>query len=255
MGRPNVGKSSIINALIDEDRNIVTDIAGTTRDSIHTRYTKFGHDFILTDTAGIRKKGKVHEDVEFYSVMRSIRSIEMADVCLLILDATLGMEAQDLNIFYLALRNKKGIVIMVNKWDLLEKETNTMKQYTNAILEKTAPFTDIPIIFTSAITKQRVLKAFEEAQHVYDNRKKRLKTSELNELLLPEIEAYPPPAVKGKYIKIKYITQLPTPTPTFVFFANLPQYIKDPYKRFLENKIRENFDFIGVPINIVIRQK
>mgnify|MGYP000970673607 CR=1 FL=1 len=255
VGRPNVGKSSIINALIDEDRNIVTDIAGTTRDSIHTRYTKFGHDFILTDTAGIRKKGKVHEDVEFYSVMRSIRSIEMADVCLLILDATLGMEAQDLNIFYLALRNKKGIVIMVNKWDLLEKETNTMKQYTNAILEKTAPFTDIPIIFTSAITKQRVLKAFEEAQHVYDNRKKRLKTSELNELLLPEIEAYPPPAVKGKYIKIKYITQLPTPTPTFVFFANLPQYIKDPYKRFLENKIRENFDFIGVPINIVIRQK
>lgn len=255
VGRPNVGKSSIINALIDEDRNIVTDIAGTTRDSVHTRYTKFGHDFILTDTAGIRKKGKVHEDVEFYSVMRSIRSIEMADVCLLILDATLGMEAQDLNIFYLALRNKKGIVIMVNKWDLLEKETNTMKQYTNAILEKTAPFTDIPIIFTSAITKQRVLKAFEEAQHVYDNRKKRLKTSELNELLLPEIEAYPPPAVKGKYIKIKYITQLPTPTPTFVFFANLPQYIKDPYKRFLENKIRENFDFTGVPINIVIRQK
>ena len=253
VGRPNVGKSSIINALIDEDRNIVTDIAGTTRDSVHTRYTKFGHDFILTDTAGIRKKGKVHEDVEFYSVMRSIRSIEMADVCLLILDATLGMEAQDLNIFYLALRNKKGIVIMVNKWDLLEKETNTMKQYTNAILEKTAPFTDIPIIFTSAITKQRVLKAFEEAQHVYDNRKKRLKTSELNELLLPEIEAYP--AVKGKYIKIKYITQLPTPTPTFVFFANLPQYIKDPYKRFLENKIRENFDFTGVPINIVIRQK
>lgn len=255
VGRPNVGKSSIINALIDEDRNIVTDIAGTTRDSIHTRYTKFGHDFILTDTAGIRKKGKVHEDVEFYSVMRSIRSIEMADVCIIILDATLGMEAQDLNIFYLALRNKKGVVIMVNKWDLLEKETNTMKQYTNAILEKTAPFTDIPIIFTSAITKQRVLKAFEEAQHVYDNRKKRLKTSELNELLLPEIEAYPPPAVKGKYIKIKYITQLPTPTPTFVFFANLPQYIKDPYKRFLENKIRENFDFIGVPINIVIRQK
>lgn len=255
VGRPNVGKSSIINALIDKDRNIVTDIAGTTRDSVHTRYTKFGHDFILTDTAGIRKKGKVHEDVEFYSVMRSIRSIEMADVCLLILDATLGMEAQDLNIFYLALRNKKGIVIMVNKWDLLEKETNTMKQYTNAILEKTAPFTDIPIIFTSAITKQRVLKAFEEAQHVYDNRKKRLKTSELNELLLPEIEAYPPPAVKGKYIKIKYITQLPTPTPTFVFFANLPQYIKDPYKRFLENKIRENFDFTGVPINIVIRQK
>jgi GTPase len=255
VGRPNVGKSSIINALIDEDRNIVTDIAGTTRDSIHTRYTKFGHDFILTDTAGIRKKGKVHEDVEFYSVMRSIRSIELADVCIIILDATLGMEAQDLNIFYLALRNKKGVVIMVNKWDLLEKETNTMKQYTNAILEKTAPFTDIPIIFTSAITKQRVLKAFEEAQHVYDNRKKRLKTSELNELLLPEIEAYPPPAVKGKYIKIKYITQLPTPTPTFVFFANLPQYIKDPYKRFLENKIRENFDFIGVPINIVIRQK
>jgi GTPase len=255
VGRPNVGKSSIINALIDEDRNIVTNIAGTTRDSIHTRYTKFGHDFILTDTAGIRKKGKVHEDVEFYSVMRSIRSIELADVCIIILDATLGMEAQDLNIFYLALRNKKGVVIMVNKWDLLEKETNTMKQYTNAILEKTAPFTDIPIIFTSAITKQRVLKAFEEAQHVYDNRKKRLKTSELNELLLPEIEAYPPPAVKGKYIKIKYITQLPTPTPTFVFFANLPQYIKDPYKRFLENKIRENFDFIGVPINIVIRQK
>jgi GTPase len=255
IGRPNVGKSSIINALIDEERNIVTNIAGTTRDSIHTRYTKFGHDFILTDTAGIRKKGKVHEDVEFYSVMRSIRAIEMADVCIIILDATLGMEAQDLNIFYLALRNKKGVVIMVNKWDLLEKETNTMKEYTNSILERTAPFTDIPIIFTSAISKQRVLKAFEEAQHVYDNRSKRLKTSELNELLLPEIEAYPPPSVKGKYIKIKYITQLPTPTPTFVFFANLPQYIRDPYKRFLENKIRENFDFKGVPINIVIRQK
>lgn len=255
VGRPNVGKSSIINTLIEEDRNIVTDIAGTTRDSTNTRYTKFGLDFILTDTAGIRKKGKVHEDIEFYSVMRSIRTIEMADVCLLLLDATLGMEAQDLNIFQLILRNKKGVVILVNKWDLFEKDNNTLKKYRETLLERVAPFTDVPIIFTSAITKQRVLKAFEEAKHVYDNRRQKVKTSELNEVMLEAIEAYPPPATKGKYIKIKYVTQLPTPTPTFCFFANLPQYVKDPYKRFLENKIREHFDLTGVPINIVIRQK
>jgi GTP-binding protein len=255
IGRPNVGKSSIINALTDEKRHIVTDIAGTTRDAIHTRYTKFGHDFILTDTAGIRRKGKVNEDLEFYSVMRSIRSIELSDVCLIILDATRGLEAQDVNIFQLALKNKKGIVILVNKWDLVEKDHTSTKTFTETIKDKIAPFTDVPIIFTSAVTKQRLLKAFETAMRVYENRKSKIKTSILNDVLLQAIEAYPPPAWKGKYIKIKYVTQLPTPTPTFVFFANLPQYIRDPYKRYLENKIRENFDFEGVPITVVFRAK
>ncbi len=255
IGRPNVGKSSLINALTEVDRHIVTDIAGTTRDSINTRYTKFGYDFILSDTAGLRKKGKVHEDLEFYSVMRSVRSIELSDVCLLLIDATRGIEAQDINIFNICLKNKKGIVILVNKWDLVEKDTKTTKIFTEAIKERIAPFTDVPIIFTSALTKQRLLKAFETAMNVYENRKKKVKTSQLNDILLPTIENFPPPSNKGKFVKIKYITQLPTPTPTFAFYANLPQYIKDPYKRFLENKIRENFDFEGVPITIVFRNK
>ena len=255
IGRPNVGKSSLINALTEVDRHIVTDIAGTTRDSINTRYTKFGYDFILSDTAGLRKKGKVHEDLEFYSVMRSVRSIELSDVCLLLIDATRGIEAQDINIFNICLKNKKGIVILVNKWDLVEKDTKTTKIFTEAIKERIAPFTDVPIIFTSALTKQRLLKAFETAMNVYENRKKKVKTSQLNDILLPTIENFPPPSNKGKFVKIKYITQLPTPTPTFAYYANLPQYIKDPYKRFLENKIRENFDFEGVPITIVFRNK
>lgn len=255
IGRPNVGKSSLINALTEVDRHIVTDIAGTTRDSINTRYNKFGYDFILSDTAGLRKKGKVHEDLEFYSVMRSVRSIELSDVCLLLIDATRGIEAQDINIFNICLKNKKGIVILVNKWDLVEKDTKTTKIFTEAIKERIAPFTDVPIIFTSALTKQRLLKAFETAMNVYENRKKKVKTSQLNDILLPTIENFPPPSNKGKFVKIKYITQLPTPTPTFAFYANLPQYIKDPYKRFLENKIRENFDFEGVPITIVFRNK
>jgi len=209
----------------------------------------------LTDTAGLRKKGKVHDDLEFYSVMRSIRSIELCDVCLLLIDATRGIEAQDINIFNICLKNKKGIVILVNKWDLIEKDNKTTKVFTEAIKDRIAPFTDVPIVFTSALTKQRLLKAFETAMNVYENRRKRVKTSLLNEMLLPAIENYPPPSNKGKFVKIKYITQLPTPTPTFAFYANLPQYIKDPYKRFLENKIRENFDFEGVPITIVFRNK
>jgi GTP-binding protein len=255
IGRPNVGKSSLINALTDEERHIVTDIAGTTRDSIHTRYNKFGHDFILTDTAGLRKKTRVHEDVEFYSVMRSVRAIEESDVCLMLIDATRGIEAQDVNIFSLALNNKKGIVILVNKWDLIEKDQKSTKEFTETIKERIAPFTDVPIIFTSALTKQRILKAFEMAMKVYESRKGRIKTSVLNQYLLEDIEQYSPPSVKGKYIKIKYVTQLPTPTPTFAFYANLPQYIKDPYKRYLENRLREHFDFEGVPIAIVFRQK
>lgn len=255
VGRPNVGKSSLINALTDEQRHIVTDIAGTTRDSINTRYNKFGHDFILTDTAGLRKKGKVTDDLEFYSVMRSIRSIETSDVCLLMMDATRGIEAQDINIFNLVVKNKKGIVILVNKWDLVEKENNTTKEYTEFIHNRTAPFTDVPVLFTSALTRQRILKAFETAMKVYESRKQKIKTSALNEYLLDAIEAYPPPSTKGKFIKIKYVTQLPTPTPTFAFYANLPQYVKDPYKRYLENKIREKFDFEGVPITIVFRNK
>ena len=257
VGRPNAGKSSIVNAFIGEDRNIVTEIAGTTRDSIYTRYNKFGFDFYLVDTAGIRKKGKVNEDLEYYSVIRSIRAIENSDVCVLMVDATRGIESQDLNIFSLVQKNKKGLVVCVNKWDLVEEKSQAViDSYTNAIRERLAPFTDFPILFISALTKQRILKVLETAKEVYDNRQKRIPTAKLNEIMLPIIENYPPPAWKGKYIKIKYITQLPAgAVPSFVFFANLPQWIKEPYKRFLENKIRENWDFTGTPINIFIREK
>lgn len=257
VGRPNAGKSSIVNAFIGEGRNIVTEIAGTTRDSIYTRYDKFGFDFYLVDTAGIRKKNKVTEDLEYYSVVRSIRSIESADVCILMLDATRGIESQDLNIFSLIQKNQKGLVAVVNKWDLVENKTDkVMKEFESAIRSRFAPFVDFPIIFGSALTKQRIFKVLEAAKEVYENRKNRISTSRLNEELLPLIEAYPPPAIKGKYIKIKYITQLPnTQVPSFVFFANLPQYVKEPYKRFLENKMREKWDLTGTPINIFIRQK
>jgi len=255
VGRPNVGKSSLINSLLGKERNIVTPIAGTTRDSINTRYTAFNHDFLLVDTAGIRKKAKVEEDLEFYSVMRSIRAIEDCDVCLLLLDATLGLEAQDLNIFHLAERNHKGVVILVNKWDLIEKDTNSTKEYEEKIREKLAPFRDVPIIFTSALTKQRVLKAIETAELVYTNRIKSIKTRELNDVLLPIIEHTPPQATKGKHVKIKFIQQLPTHSPTFAFYCNLPQYVTEAYIRFLENKIRENFDFSGVPIQVFMRKK
>lgn len=255
VGRPNAGKSSMINTLTDEERHIVTEVAGTTRDSIQTRFNKFGYDFILTDTAGLRKKGKVHENLEFYSVMRSIRAIENSDVCLLMVDATRGFEAQDLNIFHLIIKNRKGAVILVNKWDLIEKQNNTTEEFKKSIYDKIAPFTDVPIIFVSALTKQRILKSFELAYHVYENRKKRVKTSELNEYMLEAIEAFSPPSTKGKFIKIKYVTQLPSATPIFAFYANLPQYVKDPYKRYLENKIREYWDFSGVPITVSIRQK
>jgi len=254
-GRPNVGKSTLTNALLGDERNIVTDIAGTTRDSIETIYNKFGHEFILVDTAGMRKKSKVNEDLEFYSVMRSIRAIENSDVVILMIDATKGWESQDMNIFGIAQKNRKGIVILVNKWDLVEKETNTMKQFENQIREKIALFSDVPILFISALTKQRILKAVEAALEVYENRKKRIKTSKLNEIMLPIIENTPPPALKGKYIKIKYCTQLPTVTPQFAFFCNLPQYVKEPYKRFIENQLRKNFDFTGVPIEVYFRQK
>ena len=257
VGRPNAGKSSIINAFIGEDRNIVTEIAGTTRDSIYTRYNKFGFDFYLVDTAGIRKKNKVSEDLEYYSVIRSIRSIENSDVCILMLDATRGIEGQDLNIFSLVQRNQKGLVVVVNKWDLIEDKTaKVMKGYEDAIRDRLAPFTDFPIVFSSALTKQRILKVLELAKEVYQARTTRIPTARLNEELLPLIEAYPPPSNKGKYIKIKYITQLPnTQVPSFVFFANLPQYVKEPYRRFLENKIRERWKLSGTPINIFIRQK
>ncbi len=255
VGRPNVGKSSIINTLVGEDRHIVTDVAGTTRDAVAQNYNKFGHNFILVDTAGLRKKTKVAEDVEFYSVMRSVRTIEDADVCVLVLDATRGVEGQDVSIFHLIHRNKKGIVVVVNKWDLIEKDNHTMKKFEDDILEKFAPVVDIPIVFTSALTKQRILKILEEAMMVFENRNRHIATSKLNELLLELIEAYPPPAYKGKYIKIKYITQLPTKIPSFAFFCNLPQYIKDPYKRYLENKIRSNFNFKGIPIQLYFRQK
>jgi ribosome-associated GTPase engA len=254
-GRPNVGKSTLTNALLGDERNIVTDIAGTTRDSIETVYNKFGHEFILVDTAGMRKKSKVSEDLEFYSVMRSIRAIENSDVVILMIDATKGWESQDMNIFGIVQKNRKGIVILVNKWDLVEKETNTMKQFENQIREKIALFSDVPILFISALTKQRILKAVETAVEVYENRKKRIKTSKLNEIMLPIIENTPPPALKGKYIKIKYCTQLPTVTPQFAFFCNLPQYVKEPYKRFIENQLRKNFDFTGVPIEVYFRQK
>jgi GTP-binding protein len=255
VGRPNVGKSSFINALVGEDRNIVTNIAGTTRDSLDTHYTKFGHDFTLVDTAGVRKKKNVHEDLEFYSVMRSIRSIEYSDVCLLIIDATLGFESQDQSIFHLADKNRKGIVILVNKWDLVEKDTHSVKEYEEMIRNKISPFTDVPIVFVSALNKQRLLKALQVAIDVFKDRKARITTSKLNAVMLPIIEITPPPATKGKYVKIKFCTQLPTKTPTFAFFANLPQYVKDPYKRFIENKLRDNFDFSGVPIQIFFRKK
>jgi GTP-binding protein len=255
IGRPNVGKSSFINALTGEDRNIVTDIAGTTRDAIHTRYNKFGHDFILVDTAGLRKRTKVKEDVEFYSTMRSIRAIEDSDVCILILDATRGMEAQDVSIFHLIERNKKGVVILVNKWDLVEKDNSSTLTYTKTVKERISPFVDVPILFISALTKQRILKALESAVEVYENRSKKVKTSELNDVMLEAIEAYPPPSIKGKFVKIKYVTQLPSKTPSFAFFANLPQYVKEPYRRYLENKIRDKFNFAGVPIQIFMRKK
>ena len=255
VGRPNAGKSSFINALIGEDRFVVTDIAGTTRDAIDTKYNRFGFEFNLVDTAGIRRKAKVKEDLEFYSVMRSVRAIEHSDVCILMIDATRGFESQDQNIFWLAQKNRKGVVILVNKWDLVEKDTMTTKLYEERIREEIAPFTDVPIIFTSALTKQRLLKALEAAVEVYENRKQRITTSKLNDFLLPIVENMPPPALKGKYVKIKYCMQLPTPTPQFVLFANLPQYVKDPYKRFIENKIRENFNFSGVPIDVYFRQK
>ena len=257
VGRPNAGKSSIVNAFVGEERNIVTDIAGTTRDSIYTRYDKFGFDFYLVDTAGIRKKNKVNEDLEYYSVVRSIRSIENSDVCILMLDATRGIEGQDLNIFSLIQRNQKGLVVVVNKWDLVEdKNVKVMKNYEDAIRNRFAPFTDFPIIFASALTKQRIFKVLEAAKEVYQARISRIPTARLNEELLPLIEAYPPPSNKGKYIKIKYVTQLPnTQIPSFVFFANLPQYVKEPYKRFLENKIRERWKLSGTPVNIFIRQK
>ena len=255
IGRPNVGKSSFINALIGKEQNIVTEIAGTTRDSLNTPFNKFGFDFILVDTAGLRKKKSVHENLEFYSVMRSVRAIEHADVCVLIIDAERGFEAQDQRIFHIADRNKKGIVILVNKWDLVEKEIGTTKIFEEQIREKIAPFSDVPILFVSALNKQRLLKGLETAIEVYNNRGQKISTSKLNDIMLPFIEKNPPPALKGKYIRIKYCTQLPVATPTFAFFANLPQYIKDPYKRFIENKLRENFDFSGVPIQIYFRKK
>ena len=255
VGRPNVGKSSMTNALLGEERNIVTAIAGTTRDSIRTRYNKFGMDFYLVDTAGMRKKGKEMEDLEFYSVMRSIRAIENSDVCILMLDATQGLEQQDLNIHNLIVRNRKGCVVVVNKWDLIEKGNNTMKEWIELLKKRLAPFNDIPIVFTSVLEKQRILEVLKTAIRVHEARKRRIATSELNEYLLPLIENYPPPATKGKYIKIKYVTQLPTPTPQFAFFVNLPQYIREPYRRFLENNMREQWDFSGVPMQIYFRQK
>jgi GTPase len=255
VGRPNVGKSSFINALLGKERNIVTSIAGTTRDSINTRYTAFNHDFLLIDTAGIRKKSKVEEDLEFYSVMRSIRAIEDCDVVLLLLDATLGLEAQDINIFHLAESNRKGIVIVVNKWDLIEKTTNSTKEYEEKIRAKLAPFKDVPIVFTSTITKQRVLKAIEVAEHVNINRTKKIKTRELNDVMLAIVENQPPAAIKGKHVKIKFINQLPTHAPTFAFYCNLPQYVTEAYIRFLENRMREQFDLSGVPIQIFMRKK
>lgn len=257
VGRPNAGKSSLINAFMDEDRHIVTDIAGTTRDSIYTRYNKFGFDFYLVDTAGIRKKNKVNEDIEYYSVIRSVRAIEASDVCILMIDATRGIEAQDANIFSLIQRNKKGLVVCINKWDLVEnKSQEAIAHFEAAVRDRFAPFTDFPIIFGSALTKQRIHKVLETAVKVYENRNRRVPTAKLNEVMLAAIEAYPPPANKGKYIKIKYITQLKEQRiPTFVFFCNLPQWVKEPYRRYLENKIRENWDFTGTPINIFMREK
>lgn len=255
IGQPNVGKSSLLNTLIGEERSIVTPMAGTTRDTIYKRYNSFGFDFLLIDTAGLRKKRNVHEDIEFYSVMRSIRAIEEADVCLMMIDATAGITAQDLNIFHLCERNRKGVVLLVNKWDLMEKETNTAKKVEEEIKNRIAPFTDVPIIFTSVVNKQRVHKALEEAVKVFQNKTQKVPTSKLNKIMLPYIDAFPPPATKGKSISIKYITQLSAGAPTFAFFCNLPQYISATYKRYLENKMRENFNFSGVPITIFFRSK
>ncbi len=255
VGRPNVGKSTLINTLIGEERNIVTPIPGTTRDSILTRYSKYKHDFFLIDTAGLRKKGKVSEDLEFYSVLRSIRAIETADVCLLLIDATRGIEGQDVNILHLIIRNRKGVVLLVNKWDLVKKETNTLKEFEKQIREKCAPFQDFPVIFISAINKQRVFRVLETAMEVFHNRMQKIQTSVLNKYMLEAIEAHPPPAHKGKYIRIKYVSQLPTHAPTFAFYANLPQYIRDPYKRYLENRMRQKFKLTGVPIQIFFRKK
>lgn len=255
VGRPNVGKSSMTNALLGEERNIVTDIAGTTRDSISTRYNKFGYEFELIDTAGLRKKAKVKEDLEFYSVMRAVRSIENSDVCILMIDAQTGIEAQDMAIFNLIIKNKKGCVFVVNKWDTIEKDSNTMKVFKEDLLQRIAPFNDVPVIFTSVINKQRILDVLEAATTVYANYARKIPTSKLNEVMLAEIENYPPPALKGKYVRIKFVTQLSTPCPSFAFFCNLPQYVKDPYKRYLENRMREHFTFTGVPIQIFLRQK
>jgi GTP-binding protein len=255
VGRPNVGKSSLVNALLGEERNIVTPIAGTTRDSIYTRYNKFNNDFLLVDTAGLRKKGKVSEDIEFYSVMRAVRTIENSDICLLLLDATRGMEAQDMNILSLIQNNSKGMIILVNKWDLVEKDTKSTINYEKEIREKTAPYTDYPILFISATNKQRIHKILELVQTVHGNRTRKIPTPKLNEAMLEIIRVNPPPSLKGKYIRIKYVTQLPTHTPTFAFFCNLPQYVKDPYRRYLENRMREHFDFSGVPIKIFFRKK
>ena len=255
VGRPNAGKSSFINALIGEDRNIVTNIAGTTRDSIDTKYNRFGFDFNLVDTAGIRKKSKVKEDLEFYSVMRAVRTIEYSDVVILMVDATRGFESQDQNIFWLAEKNRKGIVVLINKWDLVEKETNTMRDFEARVRKEISPFTDVPIIFTSVLTKQRLYKAIETAVEVFENRKRRIATSKLNETMLEIVKQNPPPATKGKFVKIKYCMQLPTKTPQFAFFSNLPQYVKDPYKRYVENQLREHYNFSGVPMTIYFRQK
>ena len=255
VGRPNVGKSSLANALLGEERNIVTPVAGTTRDSISTYYNKFGHEFMLVDTAGMRKKAKVNEDLEFYSVMRSIRAIERADVCILMIDAMTGMEAQDMSIFNLILRNRKACVLVVNKWDLFVKDNNTLKEYEAGLRKRIAPFNDVPVIFSSVVKMQRILDVLNAAARVYENYSRKITTAKLNEVMLPEIENYPPPAWKGKYVRIKYITQLPTKFPAFAFFCNLPQYVKEPYKRFLENKLREHFDLTGCPIQIYMRAK
>jgi GTPase len=255
VGRPNVGKSSLVNSLLGEERNIVTPLAGTTRDSIYTRYNKFQHDFLLVDTAGLRKKGKVSEDIEFYSVMRAVKTIENSDICLLLIDATRGIESQDLNIISLIQKNNKGMIVLVNKWDLIEKDNNTTKVFENDIREKTAPFTDYPILFISAINKQRIHKVLELVEQVNQNRSRKISTSELNEVMLQVVKNNPPPSLKGKYVKIKYVTQLPIYTPAFAFFCNLPQYVKDPYKRYLENRMREKFEFTGVPIRIFFRKK
>ena len=255
VGKPNVGKSSLTNALLGEERNIVTPVAGTTRDSIETHYNKFGHEFMLVDTAGIRKKGKVNEDLEFYSVMRSIRAIEHADICVMMIDATTGMEAQDMNIWNLILRNRKGCVLVVNKWDLFIKDSKTLKEYTLSLKERLAPFDDVPIVFTSIVKMQRIQDVLDAVARVYDNYSRRIPTARLNDAMLPLIEQTPPPSWKGKYVKIKYVTQLPTKFPSFAFFCNLPQYVKDPYKRFLENQLREQFDFTGCPVQIFCRQK